>query len=135
MVYDLSVLCVCIRAFLGEPGSSLFIFTKKGILDIKTPDTEDDMFQLAVEMEAEDVTHDPDTGVTTIICSTDELPRIHKKISTMDKFRLLSSSYEYLAHSYISLDENTYMQAKNLMDDLQNHPDVVRVFKNFILSQ
>ena len=128
-------LCFYTRAFLGEPGSSLFMFTKKGVLDIKTPDTEDDMFQLAVEMEAEDMTLDPDTGVTTILCSADELPRIHKKISTMDRLRLLSSSYEYLAHSYISLDENTYMQAKNLMDDLQNHPDVVRVFKNFILTQ
>ena len=120
------------RAFLGESGSSSFMFTRKGILEIKAPDLgDDDMMKLAVDLDVEDIDKDSDSGLVTIYCPADEFASVRKKFLTLKMFDILSSYISYIANSHVILEEEAYVQAMTLIDDLQKHPEVVNVYTNF----
>lgn len=64
------------------------------------------------------------------ICSVKDSKQVYDDLS--DKFpdRVLSSELEYVPHTLVSLSDERAQQAEKLIDTLEDHMDVVRVYDN-----
>ena len=64
------------------------------------------------------------------LCAVEDSKQVHNDLS--DKFpnRVLSSEQEYVPRTLVSLSDERTQQAEKLVDKLEDHADVVRVYDN-----
>ena len=140
------------RCTLGESGSSLFNFDHKGI--IRVPCTElqaanVDPMDLAIEVEAEDVTKDDNSDSTTsedisesvsqndtcfqFKCEPKDLKAVSDAIKARS-FSISSASLEYIPKTVVLLSQRDYNRALKVTNLLSDLDEVVEVFDNFALE-
>jgi len=117
---------------LGESGCVAWMFDKRGYSVFeKSKVDEDVIFNLAIEAEAEDVKTD-DENIEVIT-----MPENHEKFEKLIK----SENIDYIINEITLLPKTTVdlegkkaMQMINLMEQLEDHDDVQKVYANFNIS-
>jgi YebC/PmpR family DNA-binding regulatory protein len=116
---------------LAEAGAVAWNFERKGMITVENV-TEDDIFEKAMELGSEDI-ESIENGVI-LYCSLDDLYNIHKA--------LLSQNYKAQAEltmkpkNVIEIkDKNDAQKLIDLIDKLEDHDDVNKVYANFDISQ
>ena len=117
---------------LGESGCVAWMFDKRGYSVFeKSKVDEDVIFNLAIEAEAEDVKTD-DENIEVIT-----MPENHEKFEKLMK----SENIDYIINEITLLPKTTVdlegkkaMQMINLMEQLEDHDDVQKVYANFNIS-
>lgn len=64
------------------------------------------------------------------ICAIEDTKKVHDDLSEKFPKKILSSELEYIPRTLVSLSEEPLQQAEKLIDTLEDHVDVVRVYDN-----
>ncbi len=114
---------------LGSTGCVGYLFERKGVLVIEKDDklTEDQLFEWAIESEADDVVDDGD--VFEVYTQTDKFNSVKDALEGKG-LKFLSANVEFVANSYIDLDENQSASFEKMIDMLEDNDDVQEVFHN-----
>jgi len=119
---------------LAEPGAVAWIFEKKGLIVIPRDDlSEDSLLEIALEAGAEDVRSYE--GEFEIITSAEDFEEVKTAI---EKAGLSPSSARVtlVPKTTVKLeDEKTVQQMLRLMEMLEEHDDVQRVYANFDIPE
>lgn len=117
---------------LGESGCVAWMFDKRGYSVFeKSKVDEDVIFNLAIEAEAEDVKTD-DENIEVIT-----MPENHEKFEKLIKSENIDcmiNEITLLPKTTVDLDGKKAMQMINLMEQLEDHDDVQKVYANFNIS-
>lgn len=114
---------------LGSTGCVSYMFTRKGVLVIEKTDniSEDQLFEWAIENDAEDVVNDGD--VFEVYSSPDKFNNVREALENKG-IKFLSANVEFVPSSYIDLDEKQTESFEKLIDALEDNDDVQEVFHN-----
>jgi len=117
---------------LGESGCVAWMFDKRGYSVFeKSKVDEDVIFNLAIEAEAEDVKTD-DENIEVIT-----MPENHEKFEKLIKngnIDCMINEITLLPKTTVDLEGKKAMQMINLMEQLEDHDDVQKVYANFNIS-
>ena len=144
---------------LGDPGSSLFNFIHKGIVEVPYQELESsatDADELGIEAGAEEVlleeaTSEPDQPSTDLTQAESESmdlnckryqficdPRDVSAVAAVIKkrsFTVLSATQDYSPKTLVKLDQEEFEKAEKLVQMLEEHEDVIDVYDNFVLKE
>lgn len=114
---------------LGSTGCVGFMFTRLGELVIEKCDsfTEDDLFEWAIENEANDVVDDGD--VFEVYTEPDKFNQVKDALEAKG-IKFLSADISLIPSSYIDLDENQQSTFERMIDMLEENDDVQDVYHN-----
>ncbi|MGH9915154.1 MAG: YebC/PmpR family DNA-binding transcriptional regulator, partial [Pyrinomonadaceae bacterium] len=114
---------------LGEAGSVGWIFDKKGCIIIeKEAKPEDELFEVVTEAGAEDLRDDGDNF--EIITDPTGFDVVLNAVKTSG-IEPLSAEISMIPQNYIKLEGSSANQMLKLMETLEDHDDVQKVFANF----
>ncbi|OCT60067.1 translational activator of cytochrome c oxidase 1 [Xenopus laevis] len=113
-------------------------FDKKGVVTVRSHDRDgsrvplEKALELAIEAGAEDVQEaqdEEDKDVYKYIC---DIPSLREVRSSLSSFGLvpISSGAEFCPKTTVQLSDTDMEQASHLLDLLNNHPEVIRVYDN-----
>jgi len=118
---------------MGEAGSVGWMFHNKGTITVaKASTSEDALMETALEAGAEDIQEGSDTFEIT----TDPA-NFHAVVTALKakKIEPLSSSLARVPQNTILISGDTAEKMLKLMDALEDHDDVQKVFANFDISE
>ncbi|KAJ7371285.1 hypothetical protein OS493_026929 [Desmophyllum pertusum] len=131
-----------------DGGSLTFHYDHKGMITVedfiftedkhKSPDYPDDESidkaeEVAIECGAENLFFcESENGVKHIkfICAVEDTKQVHDDLSAKFPNRVLLSELEYIPRTLVSLSDEPLQQAEKLIDTLEEHLDVMRVYDN-----
>lgn len=121
---------------IGEAGTSAHSFNFKGIVylvkDQEKPMSEDEAFEVAIEVGAEDVMqglNDDGQDTYQLICDPKQLHAVKKALEGRG-FKPDAARLEYIPHVFTKLDEACLGIASRMLDGLEAVEEVVRVYDN-----
>ena len=118
---------------LGESGSVGWMFEKKGYIVVdKSAESEEELFDLAIEAGADDLRDDEDTF--EIITSPDAFDGVLNAIKARG-IEPQVAEVEMVPQNYIRLEGGDARQMLKLMEALEDHDDVQKVSANFDISE
>ncbi|MDY3005509.1 YebC/PmpR family DNA-binding transcriptional regulator [Anaerococcus sp. AGMB00486] len=115
---------------LGTDGSVMFMFNRKGIIEIDKDDSIDfdELMLEAIEFGAEDVEEDED--VYQITTSVDEFQPVVDKFKEAG-YKLSKADLSYIADNLIEAQESNLKQIAKLIENLEDNDDVQEVYTNW----
>jgi YebC/PmpR family DNA-binding regulatory protein len=118
---------------LAESGSVSYLFTQKGVI-VVNPDTasEDAVTEAAIEGGAEDVQPAEDGGFE-ITTAPEDLPAVQKALEEA-KIGFSSAELTMIPQTTVNISGKEIGQVMRLMDMLEDHDDVQKVYANFDIS-
>lgn len=114
---------------LGENGSVSWMFSQKGYIAVdKTSVSEDDLMMVAIEAGAEDIADEED--VWEVTTALQDFERVKK---ALDEAGIQYNHAELVRkpQTTLKVEGKTAEQVLNLMNALEDHDDVQKVFSNF----
>lgn len=118
---------------LAESGSVAYLFVPKGIIEVdEGAASEDAVTEAAIEGGAEDVQPTEDGGFEIVTAPAD-LPAVQEALDAA-KIPVASSEQTMVPTTTVSVSGKEAGQVLRLMDFLEDHDDVQRVFANFDIS-
>ena len=115
---------------LGESGCVAWIFNKKGLIRVtKSNYDEEELFMIAVDVGADDMTND-DEEFYEIYSDADQLELVQ---SGLEKNNVMIASAErtMVPQNIIKLEDKAAEQMLKLMEALDDHDDIQEVYANF----
>ena len=117
---------------MSGAGSSAFMFIKKGYIFIdKAKSSEKAVMEVAVDTDAEDMKTEADGY--EIICEPAHLEKV-KNALTAKKIETATAEVSMLPTSTVAVEGNTAKNILSLMEALEEHEDVQKVYANFDIS-
>ena len=124
-----------IRALLGKNGGSMgesgcvsWIFEKKGFFRVPVEGrSEDDLLELVLEAGAEDLTRVDDHY--EILCALENFDAVHKALEEA-KVPATTAELTAIPKNTVPVDENTARACLKLLDLIDDHEDVQKVYSN-----
>ena len=114
---------------LGTDGSVMFMFNRKGLIEIENDGIDFDKLMLEViDFGAEDVTDEGD--VYQIITSVEDFQNVVDEIKKSD-YKLTKADISYIADNLIDAQESNNKQIMKLIDALEDNDDVQEVYTNW----
>ena len=114
---------------LGTDGSVMFMFNRKGLIEIEKEGIDFDELMLEViDFGAEDVTDEGD--VYQIITSVEDFQNVVDEIKKSD-YKLTKADISYIADNLIDAQESNNKQIMKLIDALEDNDDVQEVYTNW----
>ena len=118
---------------LGEAGSVGWMFDKKGYLVVeKTAKPEDQLFDIAIEAGAEDIRDDEDNW--EIITAPENFEAVQSALKTAGITPNVAE-VEMVPQNYIKLEGAPANQMLKLMEALEDHDDVQKVWANLNIDE
>jgi YebC/PmpR family DNA-binding regulatory protein len=118
---------------LGESGCVAWMFDKKGMIEVASGNlTEDEVMELALENGAQDVTNVGDTFEITTDPSDFELVR---KAVEEKGWKIELAEITMIPQTTVKLEGKKAEQMLKMMDVLDDHEDLQRVYANFDISE
>ncbi len=116
---------------MGSTGSVGWMFEQKGYLAVKKTDAkEDELMSLVLEIGAEDFRSPADSDVYEVITSPQDFDSVKAKLDEK-KVPLASGEVTMLPKNTVDIGEDKAETVLKLMDELEDHEDVQKVFSNF----
>lgn len=117
---------------LGASGSVAWMFDKRGYVAIeKGTLTEEQFMDLALEVEAEDISTEEETY--EIYTSPETYLSVLEKIESND-ISIASSELAMIAQNYVDLEPEMHPKVLRLIEALEDNDDVQNVWSNFNLD-
>lgn len=114
---------------LGSTGCVSFMFERKGELVIEKDDklSEDQLFEWAIEAEADDVVDDGD--VFEVYTSPANFDKVREALENKG-IKFFSADVTLVPNSYVDLDEKQLESFEKMIDSLEDNDDVQDVYHN-----
>ena len=114
---------------LGESGCVSWVFEKKGEILIEKVSTDEELFlEIIVDLEIEDIDLD-NSDYYTILTSPENFDQISKILE--NKKIKIEGSINLLPSNTVKISDNDVAQLLKLLDLLEGHEDVQKVYSNF----
>ena len=118
---------------LGESGSVGWLFEKKGYIVVdKAARPEEELFDIAIEGGADDVRDDGDN--VEIITSPENFESVQSAIKTAG-IEPQVAEVSMVPQNYIKLEGGSAQQMLRLMESMEDHDDVQKVYANFDIDE
>jgi YebC/PmpR family DNA-binding regulatory protein len=119
---------------LGESGSVQFLFDKLGFIVYEsTKISFDKLFEVAIELGAEDVQDNADEY--SVVTTPDNLHAIGSELNVKLSSEYKSAKIDWQPKATIELDYEQALSVLKLINSLEDLDDVQRVFTNFEISE
>jgi len=118
---------------LGTNGSLEFIFDRKGIFVVPTPEgvDEDELTLELIDGSAEDVVFEE--GVFTASCAMEDFGALQAKITNLH-MEPESAGLQRVPNTFVSLSDEIFPKVMKLIDALEDNDDVQQVYHNIEAS-
>lgn len=118
---------------LGENGSVLWNFSKKGVITIRNNNkTENELFETVLNIGADDLEYNQESS--RIICEVQEFHNISKYLDE-NNFEIEDSQLEYIPAELITINEiSSAKQIIKFIEAMEDLDDVQNVYSNFEIS-
>lgn len=114
---------------LGTDGSVMFMFDRKGLIEIEKEKVDFDELMLEViDLGAEDVKDEDD--VYQIITSVEDFQRVLDGIKEKN-YKLAKADISYIAENLIDAEKSNNKKIMKLIDALEDNDDVQEVYTNW----
>lgn len=114
---------------LGTDGSVMFMFNRKGLIEIEKDGIDFDELMLnVIDLGAEDVSDEED--VYQIITSVEDFQSVLDGVKK-ENYKLSKADISYLADNLIDAQESNNKQIMKLIDALEDNDDVQEVYTNW----
>jgi YebC/PmpR family DNA-binding regulatory protein len=114
---------------LGEAGSVGWLFEKKGYIVVeKTAKPEEELFEIAIEAGADDLREDGDNF--EIITSPENFEGVQSAIKSAG-IEPQMAEVSMVPQTYVKLEGSSAQQMLRLMETIEDHDDVQKVYANF----
>lgn len=118
---------------MGESGSVAWMFERKGIISIASEGVdEDNLMMQALEGGAEDVQLEDETFQITT--PPEELDAVRDALAAAE-YTIESAEIELVPQTYIKVEGTQARQIIRIMEALDDHDDVQRVWSNFDIDE
>ncbi|HMJ26140.1 MAG TPA: YebC/PmpR family DNA-binding transcriptional regulator [Pyrinomonadaceae bacterium] len=118
---------------LGEAGSVGWLFEKKGYIVIdKTAKPEEELFEIAIEAGADDLREDGDNF--EIITSPENFENVQTAIKSAG-IEPQMAEVSMVPQTYVKLEGSSAQQMLRLMETIEDHDDVQKVYANFDIDE
>jgi YebC/PmpR family DNA-binding regulatory protein len=118
---------------LGESGSVGWLFEKKGYIVVdKAAKPEEELFDIAIEAGADDVREDGDNF--EIITSPENFESVQSAIKSAG-IEPQMAEVSMVPQTYIKLEGSNAQQMLRLMEAMEDHDDVQKVYANFDIDE
>jgi YebC/PmpR family DNA-binding regulatory protein len=118
---------------LGESGSVGWLFEKKGYIVVgKDAKPEDQLFEIVTEAGADDLRDDEDNF--EIITTPESFDDVHTAVKNAG-IEPQAAEITMVPQNYIKIEGAQAKQMLKLMEALEDHDDVQKVFANFDISE
>jgi YebC/PmpR family DNA-binding regulatory protein len=118
---------------LGEAGSVGWLFEKKGYIVVdKAAKPEEELFEIAIEAGAEDVRDDEDN--VEIITSPENFESVQAAIKSAG-IEPQVAEVSMVPQNYVKLEGSSAQQMLRLMEAMEDHDDVQKVYANFDIDE
>lgn len=115
---------------LAESNAVAFMFDRKAVIELDPGEkTEDDVMEVALEVGAEDVVTEDD-GSITVSGQSNDLEEIRKALEAMG-VEIRNAESTMVPQNLTNVDEKHVKSLLRLMEALDDHDDVQRVYSNF----
>jgi YebC/PmpR family DNA-binding regulatory protein len=114
---------------LGEAGSVGWLFEKKGYIVVdKAAKPEEELFEIAIEAGADDLREDGDNF--EIITSPENFENVQTAIKAAG-IEPQMAEVSMIPQTYVKLEGSSAQQMLRLMETIEDHDDVQKVYANF----
>jgi YebC/PmpR family DNA-binding regulatory protein len=118
---------------LGETGSVGWLFEKKGYIVVdKAAKPEEELFEIAIEAGADDVRDDEDN--VEIITSPENFESVQAAIKSAG-IEPQVAEVSMVPQNYVKLEGSSAQQMLRLMEAMEDHDDVQKVYANFDIDE
>jgi YebC/PmpR family DNA-binding regulatory protein len=118
---------------LGEAGSVGWLFEKKGYIVVdKAARPEDELFEIAIEAGADDLREDGDNF--EIITSPEKFEGVQSAIKSAG-IEPQMAEVSMVPQTYVKLEGGSAQQMLRLMEAIEDHDDVQKVYANFDIDE
>jgi len=118
---------------LGESGSVGWLFEKKGYIVVeRTAKPEEELFDIAIEGGADDVRDDEDN--VEIITSPENFESVQSAIKSAG-IETQVAEVTMVPQNYVKLEGSSAQQMLRLMETMEDHDDVQKVYANFDIDE
>lgn len=118
---------------LGEAGSVGWLFEKKGYIVVdKTAKPEDELFEIAIDAGADDLRDDEDNF--EIITSPENFEGVQSAIKSAG-IEPQMAEVSMVPQNYVKLEGGNAQQMLRLMETIEDHDDVQKVYANFDIDE
>lgn len=119
---------------LGESGSVVFLFDRKGVFSIQTKDVADEeaMTLALIEAGAETLEDEEEYFYTT--CTLENFGVLQKQLASL-AIEPAESSLQYLPQMQIDLADDAYRSVMKLIETLEDNEDVQQVYHNLAFKE
>ncbi len=118
---------------LGESGSVGWLFEKKGYIVVeKAAKPEEELFDIAIEAGADDLRDDEDNF--EIITSPESFEKVQEAIKSAG-IEPQVAEVSMVPQTYVQLAGNDARQMLKLMEAIEDHDDVQKVYANFDINE
>jgi YebC/PmpR family DNA-binding regulatory protein len=118
---------------LGEAGSVGWLFEKKGYIVVdKTAKPEEELFEIAIEAGADDLRDDEDNF--EIITSPENFECVQSAIKSAG-IEPQMAEVSMVPQTYIKLEGSSAQTMLRLMEAIEDHDDVQKVYANFDIDE
>lgn len=118
---------------LGETGSVGWLFEKKGYIVVdKTAKPEEELFDIAIEAGADDLRDDEDNF--EIITSPEKFEGVQSAIKSAGVEPQMAE-VSMVPQNYVKLEGGNAQQMLRLMETIEDHDDVQKVYANFDIDE
>jgi YebC/PmpR family DNA-binding regulatory protein len=118
---------------LGEAGSVGWLFEKKGYIVVdKTAKPEEELFDIAIEAGADDLRDDEDNF--EIITSPENFESVQSAIKSAG-IEPQMAEVSMVPQTYVKLEGGSAQQMLRLMEAIEDHDDVQKVYANFDIDE
>jgi len=118
---------------LGESGSVGWLFEKKGYIVVdKTAKPEDELFEIAIDAGADDLRDDEDNF--EIITSPENFEGVQSAIKSAG-IEPQMAEVSMVPQNYVKLEGGNAQQMLRLMETIEDHDDVQKVYANFDIDE
>ena len=118
---------------LGEAGSVGWLFEKKGYIVVdKAAKPEEELFDIAIEAGADDLREDGDNF--EIITSPENFESVQSAIKSAG-IEPQMAEVSMVPQTYVKLEGSSAQQMLRLMEAIEDHDDVQKVYANFDIDE
>ncbi len=119
---------------LGESGSVMWQFKKRGLITFDKDVDEDAITEIALNYDVEDIRRDPEDGTLEVICEVKDFAHILEAFEQAG-YKPTHADITYIPTMTVEVKGETAEKLIKLLEALEDHDDVQKVHSNFQMSK
>ncbi|MDP8208857.1 MAG: YebC/PmpR family DNA-binding transcriptional regulator [Candidatus Electryonea clarkiae] len=117
---------------LADTNAVAYLFDRKTLIEVESMDkTEDEIFEAALEFDAEDITDEGDTY--SIVGEPNDLESLKSAMESIE-VKIISAEVTMIPKVNVEIDEKHAKNLLRLMELIEENDDVQKVYSNFDIA-